>query len=202
MAKTFVLKKANKKTVKRVLNKDPVILTYRALAPLLIADVEMLDPDAGETTHTRRFGDYVPEAAGWRRIDTWLITKRIEPVHINQSELDRWWEEYVERIAEEDEEKFANEESAREISELENRLRELKGQPKPNDRRTPNFNAEPDRRAQPLEEKIDLGGVRRNGAPPAPMELPSVTRAPIPQSNAGEIRRRPTVVRKTVRKKV
>lgn len=203
MAKTVVLKKAKKNTtVKRVVNRDPVILTYRALAPLLIADVEMLDPNAGETTHVRRFGDYVPEAAGWRRIDTWLITKRIEPVHINQSELDRWWEEYIERIAEEDEEKYAQNEEAREIAELENRLRELKGQPKPGDKRVPNFNAEPDRRAQPLEEKIDLGGVRRNGAPPAPVELPSVTRAPIPQSNAGEIRRRPTVVRKTVRKKV
>lgn len=206
MAKVVVLKKAKKSTVKRVVvNRDPVILTYRALAPMQVADADLMDPNAGEITHTRRFGDYVPEAASWRRIDTWLITKRIEPVHINQSELDRWWEEYRERIAWEDEEKNAADEEAREIAELERQLQERKaraGLAVTAEKKTPNFNLEPDRRSQRLEEKIDLGSVSRRDGSLAPVELPGVTRAPLPQLNTGENRRRPTVVRKAVRKKV
>lgn len=206
MAKVVVLKKA-KKPVRRVaVNRDPVILTYRALAPMAVADADMMDPDAGETTHVRRFGDYVPEASQWRRIDTWLITKRIEQVHINKSELDRWWEEYKERIALEDEEKLAANEVEAELLELERRKRELEAKlGKKNS--PPDFNAAPDRRAQPLEQKIDLnkpvqdlGGVRYSAS--GPVELPEVTRAPLPQENVGEVRRRPTVVRKAVRRKV
>jgi len=204
MAKVVVLKKA-KKPVRRV-NRDPVVLTYRALAPLLVADADLMDPDAGEATHFRRFGDYVPEAAQWKRIGTYLITKQLEQVHINQSELDRWWDEYLERIAEEDEEKLAELEVEQELLELQRRQEELEAKlgkkPAAPVRRIPDFNAEPDRRKQPLEEKIDLGGVRRvNSNIPSPVQLPSVTRAPLPQLNSGEIRRRPTVVRKAVRKK-
>lgn len=203
MAKTVVLKKAAKKR-RVVVNRDPVILTYRALAPMEVADVDLMDPEAGETTHTRRFGDYVPEAAKWKRIDTWLITKRIEPVHINQSELDRWWEEYRERIAWEDEEKSIADEEAREIAELERQLQERKaraGIASAAEKKSPNFNADPERRSRPLEEKIDLGGVSRRDGSLSPVELPGVTRAPLPQMNAGENRRRPTVVRKAVRRK-
>lgn len=204
MAKTIVLKKA-KKPVRRAVNRDPVILTYRALAPLLVADADMLEPGAGESTHYRRFGDYVPEAAQWKRIGTYLITKQLEQVHINQSELDLWWDEYRERIAQEDEEKFAASEVEAELLELQRRQQELEAKlgkaPQPQ-RREPDFNAEPDRRSQPLEEKIDLGGVRRkDGGFPAPVQIPGATRAPLPQSNAADIRQRPTLVRRAVRKK-
>lgn len=198
MSKQIVLKKATPRAKKSAAaaNSDPVITTYRALAPLRVAD------EGGETTHMRMFGDYVPEAASWPRIDTWLITKRIETVHINQSELDRWWEEYRNRIDEEDAEQDAKNEQAREIAELERRIAELKGRPTV----VPDFNAVPDRRAQPLEQKIDyskpvqdLGGVNFNSA--GPVEIPAVTRAPVPASHVGGNRSRPTTVRRAVVRK-
>lgn len=194
MAKAVVLKKAVRPAphvapLRPKKNSDPTVQTWRALAPLRVGD-----PD-GETTHMRYFGDFVPEAAGWKNTAIYMKTGQLELAYVNQSEIDAWREEYESRTSQEDEEKQAAEEKAQEIAELEKRIAALRGK---GARKVPDFNAPPtpERREAPLEERIDYTKpVQELG------KVDFTTRAPASAASTGEVRKRPTTVRKVVRKK-
>jgi len=202
MPKAVVLKKANphlthqKRPIDAENANDPVIMTYRALKPMRVADDE-----TGETTHIRQFGDFVPEASAWRRPDTWLRGGFMEVVYVNQSEVERWRRAYEVRIQEEDAELLEQNEAELELQQLQRRIRELENA-RDKAKAGPDFNAKPDP-GTVLEEKIDFGGVKMaKGGLPRPVELPAPTRAPLPPQNTAEIRTRPTTVRRVaVRKK-
>lgn len=184
---------------KRVQNADPTVQTYRALAPLLVAD-----PD-GNGAHMRQFGDFVPEVSSWKNPGVYLRTAQVEMVYVNQSELDRWREDYEARTAQEDEEKADAVASQREIAELQRKILALQAKEK-GEKSLPDFNAEPTSRefrpGKTREEKISFGGVKmKGGGIPHPVEIPSVTRAPALAQNTAENRTRPTTVRRVVRKK-
>lgn len=196
MAQAVVLKKADphqthtKRPVKTEDSSDPVVMTYRALKPIRVADDE-----TGETTHMRQFGDFVPEAATWRRPDTWLRNGFIEVVYANKSEISKWRKVYLQRVAEEDAELAEKNAEEQELQELQRRIRELENR-KAKKAEAPDFNAKP---GKVLEEKIDFGGVKMaSGGLPAPVQL---TRAPQLPKNIGQNRAQPLTVRRAVRKK-
>lgn len=188
-----VLKKTATGRVKRAA--DPTIQTYRALFPLNVAGEDGV-------VRTRQFGDYVPEVATWPKPGIWLQTRRIEVVHINQSELDRWQEDWDRRCAEEDERRLEQEENDREIERVRRELEELEARKAGKSQKSV---PQPPQDFQPepaVEQKIDFGSVRMaKGGAPRPVEMPAMTRAPqIPQS-VSENRVRPVQVRRVVRKK-
>jgi hypothetical protein len=78
---------------------DPTVTTYRLLKPQLVHD------ESTGTPHMRFPGDFVPEAAHWKNLGTYLRSSTIEICYVNRSVLDTWLENYEERIAEEDERK-------------------------------------------------------------------------------------------------
>lgn len=200
MPKTVVLKKATpglahtKRPVSTEDESDPVVMTYRALKPLRVADDE-----TGETTHMRQFGDFVPEAVAWKRPDTWLRNGFIEVVYVNKSELDRWRKSYIRRIREEDAAAAEQNEVETELQILQARIRELEAEKQK--KSIPDFNAKPPK-DQIREEKIDFGGVKMaGGGVPRPVALPKPSRAPLPPQNTGQVRARTAVRRVTVPRK-
>jgi hypothetical protein len=201
--KTVVLKKplrpanhiapvtANKKSTK-----DPVIETYRALAPLRVAD-----SDGSETTHVRQYGDYVPEAAGFKNIWVYLNTKQLELVYVNKSQLDEGMKRFWQRCEDEDADRALQQESADEERKLRARLREIeaaKGKQGPAGARPANshFAAKPEKTRV---EKIDIEIPKQPGLPQV-QPLPKVTREVPIQRNVSENRTRPTKVGRTSRK--
>lgn len=181
---------------------DPTVRTYRALAPLRVAD------EGGETTHMRQFGDFVPEADKWKNVGLYLRTQQIEICFVNQSELDAWREEYAERTAAEDEEASDQKKRDAEMADLRKRMSELEKQNidalKPKD-----FNEGQNggRGFQPdptVEQRIDFGGVKRTDerGMPQPVKLPSVPTREVPQQhNVADNRTRPNSTRRVLKKK-
>jgi hypothetical protein len=181
-------------------NSDPTIRTYRALAPMQVADEDGV-------CHMRQFGDFIPEADTWKNTGLYLRTQQIEIAFVNQSELDAWREDYTERCAQDDaakaeakadedremalraelralEEKKAKEAKARDFNQGQNGGRG-------------NFQPEP-----VVQEKIDFGSVKSRGGIPRPAEMPNVTTREVPQQkNVSENRKRPVTVRRVVKKK-
>lgn len=189
----IVLKKKPTKSVAKK-NQDPTILCYRVLLPITVAD-------ENGVAHRREFGDYVPEAAQWKNIGTYLKSNTIEKCYINTSELKRWREEFAERWAEQDaaaEQAKADaaraEELRRELAELEGRqvLEARAQQNVPQGNRLDFLEGE-----QASVQQIDFGGVKMNGGgAPHPVALPRANTREVPQQpNVAENRTRTTTVR-------
>jgi hypothetical protein len=204
MAKTVVLKKAVRPTSHvaplRATKKaeDPTVMTWRALAPLRVAD------EGADTTHLRQFGDFVPEAGKWRNLNTYLKTQQLEIAYVNQSELDAWRDMYAERIAEEDEALAEAKAVEEERLALMKRLRELDKQDaeKKKSEPVPANSHQTFEDGKTLQEKIDFGGIKKKGPGiPAPVELPKVTREVPVQRNVGENRTRQPSTSRVLRKK-
>lgn len=174
---------------------DPTVMTWRALVPLRIAD------EGSEKTHVRIFGDFVPEAAGWKNLNLYLKTQQLEIAYVNQSELDAWRERYDERIAEEeaaDEEAKVREE---ERVALLKRLKELEAEEKKSPA-VPSNSHQKFEEEKTVQEKIDYGAVPKQPGLPRPVELPTVTREVAVQKNVAENRNRPSSTGRVLRKKV
>lgn len=179
---------------------DPVIETYRALAPLRVAD-----PDGSETTHVRQYGDYVPEAAGFKNLWVYLNTKQIELVYTNKSQLDESMKRFWERCADEDAEKMLHQEAAEEEIRLRARLKEIEAA-KGGKKTSPVTNGRPSNShaATPSVthvEKIDLGAIPKQTGMPRPVDLPRVTREVPVQRNVSENRTKTGNTVRTLRKK-
>lgn len=198
MAKTIVLKKPVRPashiapvTAKKNDAKDPVIECYRALAPLRVSD-----GDGSETTHVRQYGDYVPEAAGWKNIWTYLNTKQLEMVYVNQSQLTAWKKAFKKRCEEEDAAKLLAQETEAEEIQLRRRLKEIQDAKTKTGAKPANSHAAPEKTQV---ERIDIEVPKQPGLPQV-TPLPKVTReVPLPK-NVSENRKRPTNVGRTLRK--
>lgn len=181
-------------TAKKNDAKDPVIETYRALAPLRVAE------EGSEVTHVRQYGDFVPEAAGWKNIWVYLNTKQLEMVYVNQSQLTEWKKRFVERCREEEEDRLLQQEAVAEELQLRQRLREIeeaKGKkvaPRP---ANSHLAAKPD---VTQVEKIDMGAVPKQAGIPRPVALPRVTRDVPVQKNVSENRKAAANTGRTLRK--
>jgi hypothetical protein len=198
--KTVVLKKPVRPanhiapvTAKKNVAKDPVVETYRALAPLRVED----SPGCG-ITHIRQYGDFVPEAAGFKNIWVYLNTKQLEMVYVNQSQIDAWRERFVERCAMEDAEKRAHDEALDEERQLRARLKEIEAAKAKKVATPPNSHAAPKEITKV--EVIDLGAVPKQPGIPQVAPLPKVTREVPIQKNVSENRNRPNKVGRTSRK--
>jgi hypothetical protein len=99
---------------------DPTVRTYRALTKLLVGD-----EDGAGTVHYRFYGDFIPEAEGWKNLATYLKQQQIEICYVNQSELDENLRLQTERFADEDAEKNAQADIDAEIALLQQRQAEL-----------------------------------------------------------------------------
>lgn len=171
---------------------DKTVSSFRALSTITVADGD------GVHTHQRVFGDFVPEAAGWKNIALYLKQNILEKVFVNQSEIDRWAVEYADRCAADDAEKFAAMAEEEEMLALKKRMAELeakkKSAPAAKKSTVENLVGE-----QTIVEKIDLGGVtsKHKGTLPRPAVIPSV-RNTTNLPNVGEARKAPT---KVLRKK-
>lgn len=183
---------------------DPTVQTWRALAPLLVVDRN------GETTHYRKFGDFVPEVSSWKNADAWLRTGKVEVCYVNQSDIDHWWDEYEARCVQEDEDK-----AEYEVEAEEDRLRKRLAEIERDKAMRPGFNMGANggsndhyqkARAEVIDfegEKRSLGSVRANPGLPATRELPRVPTREVPQQReVSQNRTRPTRVGRPARKKV
>lgn len=170
-------------------NSDPTVKTFRALTPLRVGDAN------GTTTHMRYFGDFVPEAEGWRNLPTYLNTKQIEIAFVNQSEIDAWREMYEERIAIEDAEKAAQQSIDDEIAELRARERELLAKKKAAEGNSVNPEPSAAFNEDTRVEKIDFGSVKNDGTGQLHRAAVPTREVPV-QKNVGETRTRPNKVLK------
>jgi hypothetical protein len=169
---------------------DPTVQTYRCLSKLLIADED-------GSVHYRYYGDFIPEAAGWKNLSTYLRQQQLETCFVNQSELDANIDAMRQRFAEEDSEKEAQKSIDDELMQLEQQRLALLAKKEqrqngvnPNPSEMFNGSSEPknvftDEKTKV--EKIDFGGVRKGAAL---QKKPTPTRAVPAQKNVGENRTR------------
>lgn len=181
-------------TAKKNVKGDPVVETYRALAPLRVND-----GDGTENTHVRQYGDLVPEAATWKNLWHYLNAKQLEMVYLNQSQITEWEKRFKERCEQEDAEQRALSEQESEELALRARLKELeaaKAKKTAKDRPANSHEVREDTRA----EKIDFGGLPKQPGLPQLQELPKVTREVPVQKNVSENRKRSNTSGRTLRK--
>jgi hypothetical protein len=169
---------------------DPTVRTYRCLGKLLI-------PETDGSVHYRQYGDFVPEAAGWRNLPTYLKQQQVEICFVNQSELDANLQAMQERFAEEDAEKEAQKTIDEELLQLEqHRLALLAKKEQQRNGVNPNPSTDFNGQSAPKNvfedekthvEKIDFGSVKKGGVL---QKQPTPTRAVPAQKNVGENRTR------------
>lgn len=201
-SKTIVVRKAVRPAshiaplpAKAVKKSDPVVQCWRVLMPIRVADKQ-----GSETSHMRQYGDYVPEAATWKNVGTYLRTQHLEIVYLAKSELQASLDMMYERFEQEDEEKVTAENLEEKKRELLRQLRELEAEASGEGRaKTRPANSHHEEREEKTKvEKIDLGGLPKQGGMPKPVPLPRAVREiPVVSSTPGS---RPPKVGRTVRK--
>lgn len=169
---------------------DPTVRTYRCLGKLLLGDED-------GSVHYRYYGDFVPEAAEWRNLPTYLKQQQIEICFVNQSELDANIDAMRQRFSDEDAEKEAQKSIDDELMQLEQqrlallaKKQQQQNSVNPNPSEMFNGSSEPknvftDEKTKV--EKIDFGSVRKGAVL---QKKPVPTRAVPAQKNVGENRTR------------